>query len=143
MKLMDAVEGVQALYNMAGIDGNSEFAALRTVEDFWGNNWEGLEETYDTPEKIDALRVDGEFTEASDESLKEFPCGDLNFGMSWALRMALDVAKDEPEVLVEDRAIGSLEAVNMLASFWIAYGPEICENTRNYDLSEVDDGLGL
>ncbi|MBW3243285.1 hypothetical protein KUV57_11315 [Epibacterium sp. DP7N7-1] len=143
MKLMDAVEGVQALYNMAGIDGHFELMALQTTDDFWANNWEGLEESYDTPEKISALQIDGQFPEASDESLKGFPDGDLNFGMSRTLRMAFEVAREEPEVLVEDRAINSLEAVNMLAAFWTAYGPEICENTKTYDLSEADDSPGM
>ena len=143
MKLMDAIEGVQALYNMAGIDGHFELNALQTADDFWANNWEGLEKAYDTPEKIGALQIDGEFPEASDESLKGFPHDDLNAGMSRTLRMALEIARDEPEVLVEDRTVNSLEAGNMVAAFWTAYGPEICENTRTYALTDADDGPGM
>lgn len=143
MKLMDAVEGVESLSAMTLHDGLYEVYAISGVKDFWVNNWEGLEETYGTPEKIGALQIDGEFPEASEESLEAIPREGLGEGMSEMLRMALEVAKDEPEVLVEDRIINSLEAVNMVAAFWTAYGPEICENTKTYDLSEADDGPGM
>lgn len=131
MKLMEAVECAEVLRELSGNEAG--WSSFELVDDFWSVNREFIEETYDTKEKIDALRVDGHFPELSGEALQNFPRGEISDALRYSLSAALEVAALEPEVLVEDHDINSLEALSMLTAFWLAYGEEISEAAQSYD----------